>query len=277
MLTLNTQAFTQTRLKLSECWDKIKVVDKERKKERAHQKALHKQNLDAVLEKIKAFSAALAENQLSVHDAHKQLEDIQVFMRQVELGRDEIRLLKDELAKARQPLLDKTKAEEMERKQQEAEKEKQKLQKIRDLQSEIEQLFQEAERYTVEQICAQRDALLEKIQSLPIPKGEKNEFEKLLKPLRDVISDKKEKALLSMSEDVRESLQNLRLVLQERKARRQEIKNQLETFRKLSGGSNLDFEQAMSYKNQINAERERLEKINLSIKEIEDKIEELEG
>ena len=44
VLTLNTLAFSQTRAQLSECWDKIKLEEKERKKERAHQRVAFKQN-----------------------------------------------------------------------------------------------------------------------------------------------------------------------------------------------------------------------------------------
>ena len=44
VLTLNTNAFTHTRMRLSECWDKIKGEEKERKKEWSEQRAQQKQN-----------------------------------------------------------------------------------------------------------------------------------------------------------------------------------------------------------------------------------------
>lgn len=277
ILTLNTQAFSQTRLKLSECWDKVKSADKERKKERAHQKVLHKQNAEAVLEKIKAFSVEMSEGNLSVSIANQKLDEIQTFMRQVELGRDEIKALRDELSAARKPVQEKVKAEEQLRHSHEAEKEKQKRKEILDLQQEIKSLFTAAEKLDVNEVIAQRDLVLEKIQNASIGKAEKMECEKLLKPLRDVITEKKEKALLTLSDDDRQSLINLKEVLAERVKRRQEIKNQLEALRRSSGASGLDFEQAMSFKNQFNEEKERLEKINQGIREIEEKIVELEG
>ena len=58
--------------------------------------------------------------------------------------------------------------------------------------------------------------------------------------------------------------------------RRQEIKNQLEIFRKTLGGSNLDFEKAMAIHEQIDFEKERLEKANASVLEVEQKISEIE-
>jgi hypothetical protein len=65
--------------------------------------------------------------------------------------------------------------------------------------------------------------------------------------------------------------------LQQRKDRRQEIKTQLEVYRKALGGSSLDFEKAMHYQELVEQERERLEKANSAIEEIEHKISELEG
>lgn len=277
LLTLNTQSFTHTRMKLSECWDKIKHAEKERKKERAQQKVVHKQNADSVIEKIKAFNEAYALGQMPNHEANKVLEEISVYMRKVDLGRDEIKMLREELANARKPLVDKLKAEEQERQNQEIEKERVKRQKLIDLKQEVETLLKDNENLTVDQLNAARDELIEKISTSNLTKSEKLDLERSMKPLRDVISEKKELALLALSDDDRQQLQNLRDVLAERRERRQEIKMQLESFRKSNVSSGMDFEQAMAQKNQISMEKERLEKINQSIKEIEDKIEELEG
>jgi hypothetical protein len=83
--------------------------------------------------------------------------------------------------------------------------------------------------------------------------------------------------LLSLSEDDLKALDALKEVLDERKARRQEIKNQLEQYRKLLGGSGFDFEKAMMYREMIEAEKATLEKINASIDEIEEKIDRIES
>ncbi len=80
---------------------------------------------------------------------------------------------------------------------------------------------------------------------------------------------------MALSDDDRHALQQLKNILNQRKERRQEIKEQLEVLRKGAGSSSLDFEKAMSYTTQINEERERLEKANQGIAEIEDKIVEL--
>lgn len=270
LLTLNTHSFTHTRLRLSECWDKIKLLEKERKKERAVLKATFKHNVDAVLEKIQSFTQAFPE--LSVGDANKRIEEITSFMRSVELGREEVKFLRDELSKARQPLLDKIQAADLERQNQEIERDRQKKKKVEDIRTEIEELIKNSAQYDADKINADRTTIMDKIQALPNGKTEKIELERLLKPLRDIIAEKKEQALMSLSDDDKQALQQLKELLSQRKERRQEIKAQLEASRKSSVASGLDFVQAMSYNAQIQAEQERLEKINEGVKEIEHKI-----
>src|SRR5262249_5266690 len=122
-----------------------------------------------------------------------------------------------------------------------------------------------------------RDELLEKIQSFSLNKIEKQEIERLLKPLRTAIVDaesvKEEQALLSLSDDDRQAIAQLKEMLKQRKSRRQEIKDNL---RKVRGTSGLDIEKAMTNNDLISSEKERLEKINQGIKEIEDKIAQLQ-
>lgn len=274
--TLNTHAFTHTRLKLSECWDKLKHIEKERKHEKAQQKAAFKHNVEAVVEKINAFNQTMQNNELGIAEANKQLDEISEFMRSVELGRDEVKFLREQLTNARQPVLELMKSQEEKRLDLEREKLRQKQQKIIDLKQEIENLIKSSESYNVEDLTAARESVMEKIQSSAASKLEKLELEKMLKPLRDIISDKKEKSLLSLSADDRNALQQLREVLKQKIERRQEIKEQLESLRRSAGASGLDFERAMEFTALINEEKERLEKINVGIIEIEQTVKALQ-
>lgn len=277
LLTLNTHAFTHSRLRLSECWDKIKTAEKERKKERAQLKAAFKQNFDAVQEKIQNFKSRYETGELSDDQAAKQLDEISKFMRQVELGRDEINALRDEMSIARDLLFEKKKAQEQIKLQHEQERERQRKAKIEELKNEIEQLSRRVHSLDAQELVAARDEFLEKIQGSSLNKFEKQEIERLFKPLRSVItdalSDKEEQALISLSDDDRQAIEQLKDVLKQRKERRNEIK---EALRKAGSTSGLDFEKAMTNKELISSEKERLEKINQGIKEIEDKIAQLQ-
>lgn len=277
ILTLNTQAFTQTRMQLSECWDKIKSEEKERKKERTQLKAIFKANFDLVLQKIQAFQKEYEIGALSDDQANRQLDEISKFMRQVELGRDEIKALREELMTARNHLLEKVKIQDQMRLEQEQEKERQRKVKIDELKNEIAQLSERLTSLSSQELIASRDEMVEKMQQAPLNKFEKQEVERVFKPLRnaitDLLSDKEEEMLLSLTDDDRQAIDQLKEVLNQRKERRLEIK---EILRKASATSGLNFEKAMTNNELIKSEKERLEKINQGIKEIEDKIVQLQ-
>ena len=274
ILTLNTHSFTHTRMRLSECWDKIKNSEKERKKERSQQKNIHRQNLEDILQKVKGFIESFKEGAVSVFDAQKQIDDLSNYARSMELGREEIQMVREEMGVARKLVKDKMLVEEDERRQHEQEKEHQRRHKIQEIKDQISALLKSTDSSDADQLGAERDEILKKLNETSMHKSEKQELERLLKPLRDIISEKKENSLLHLSEGDRQSMQQYREILKQRKERRNEIK---ETIRKSSGSSGLDFKQAMAQNAQLEAEKERLEKINHGIKEIEQKIAELEN
>ena len=276
VLTLNTHSFTQTRTHLSECWDKLKVEEKERKKERAQQKVVFRQNAEDIENQIHALKEAFEKGEATPGAAQKKMDEISNQMRKTELGRDELRILRDGLGSIRKLIQEKGKVEEEARQQQENERNRQKKEKYLTFKAQVERLLEEHESYDADSLIIQRDNLSTQIQDSTLSKSEKQEIERLIKPLRDIITEKKEKALLALSDDDRQSLQQMKEILSQRKERRQDIKNQLEVLRKAAGSSSLDFEKAMSYTSQINEEKERLDKANLAIKEIEKKISEVQ-
>lgn len=277
VLTLNTHAFTQTRMRLSECWDRIKVEEKERKKERVQQRVVFKQNAEEIDKQIHTLKETIEKNEGHPAEAQKKIDEIVAHMRNVELGRDELKALRESLNEVRKLVQDKMKSGEEMRQQQELERNRYKKEKYQAFKCQAEKLLQDQEAKDVEALIADRDVLLAEVHDSSLGKNEKQEIERILKPLRDIITDKKEKALLALSDDDRQALQQMQLILNQRKERRQDIKNQLEILRKGAGSSSLDFEKAMSFTNQINEEKERLEKANQSIQEIESKIRQVQA
>lgn len=275
LLTLNTQSFTQTRIHLSECWDKLKVVDKERKKEILQKRELFKVNFDEVAKKIQEFNDAYAAQEISMGAANKQLEEISSFMRNVELGREEVKQLRDLLSEAKKPLIEKSRLEEETRQNEEKERQRLKIEAMNSLRTACSDLIKNAENMTVEQLVEERNLLNKRIEESTLVPRERNELERILRPMKDLISEKQEQALMLLSDDDKQNLQTLRDVLKQRKQRRNEIKEQVDKLRKASGSSGLDFEQAMRANEQINEEKERLEKADKGLEEIEAKIAEL--
>jgi hypothetical protein len=276
-LTLNTHVFTETRLSLSACWDQIKGLEKERKKEFAQKKQVYKENADLALEKIKALAEGCASGSLSIEDSSRLSKEISDYMQTLELGRDEVRFLRDELTLARKPILDRIHEQNQEREQQEREGERLKKEKIAQIRSELGILLQTADQMDVEKLVSERDRLLNEFELLSLLKAEKQVFERLFKQLKDAINEKKEKAVMALSEDDLHALEQLGVLLKQRIDQRGEIKIQLEYYRKAVGGSGLNFEKAMLYRELMEAEKVRLDKANSAIQEIEEKIAQLEG
>lgn len=277
MLTLSTEGFKHTRLKLSDCWDKLREWDKERKKEFAERKEVFKKNFDVVMEKINSLAELCLQEGISEEKIAPPTEEIFALIRESDLGRDEVKKLKEELAKARRPIVEKGRLQELERQQEEQERIRKRAESLQQFKGELTALFEKVATLDLESLLAERNILLEKYEALSLKKAERQLFDRLLKQLKDVISEKKEKAVLSLSEEDLESFEQLKSLLKERKEQRQEIKNQLEAYRKALGGSGFDFEKAMMYRELMETEKTALEKANATIQEIEEKIDKLEG
>lgn len=275
LLTLSSQVFTRTRLKLSECWDKVKVLEKEHKKEAFERKQASSEQRLPIQAKIDALKEKAAA--MNLRDLDKEIDEIHTEMRAVSLHREDVRAMRDELAQIRLPLIraQEQKAKELE----EIEKEKlrQKKERIAAFKEKISRMAKEGDRMDLESLQSAYQEAQAEMAQLEISKMEKQQIDRNLRHLKDSIADKKEHSLLNLSEDDKKNLENLRMVLQQKKQRRQEIKEQLEMHRKVLGSSNLDFEKAMHYRELVEQDRERLEKANAGIEEVEQKIAELEG
>ncbi|MBA2729044.1 MAG: hypothetical protein H0U49_12840 [Parachlamydiaceae bacterium] len=275
-LTLNTQSFTRTRMALSECWDKLKLFEKERKKVRSEQKELFKNNYNIVLEQIQALGKEIESGEISDSEISDKFDEIANELRRLALGRDELKALREEVSALQKPFYDKLKSIEQERLFQIKEKDRLKKFKGVELRNAIEAFMLDLDSYDVDSMIAKRDEFQQKIADLPMIKSEKQDLERLLKPVKDAIVDKKEQTLMALSDDDRQALQQLHEILKQRLAQRAEIKSQLELIRKSRGASSLSFEQAMSYNAQEAQEKERLERVSHGIEEIKGKIATLE-
>jgi hypothetical protein len=275
VLTLNSSVFNRTRLSLSQCWDKIKVLEKEHKKEVFEKKQASSEQRQEIERRVAELKERLSE--LSLKDLDKEIDLIAKEMRALSLHRDDVNMLRGMLSQLRAPYIaaQEQKAREME----EVEKEKLRLKKERvsQIKEEIASLTKEGAQLDLESLLSRFNALLQTIEQLEISKIEKQQIERSLRVLKDLVVDRQEHSFLNLSDDDLKILENLRTVLQQKKQRRQEIKDQLETYRKALGSSNLDFEKAMLYRELLDQEKERLDKANSAIDEIEQKIDELEG
>jgi hypothetical protein len=276
-LTLDTQTFTKTRLEMSRLWEILKEKDKERKKEFAEQREANQKNVLLVMDKIKPFAARCQAETFTSEEASKQATEILNFMKNIDLGRDEVRYLKDELSKARAPIFERLAKVQEAREKEIEEGQRQRREKIQQFKDRIKQVMDQVSEGVLEELNLSKERLHEELQLLTITHAEKELLEHELKTLRDLINDKKEKAMLELTPEQKQSLDHLYQVLEDWKEQKDEIRQQLEVYRKALAGSGFDFEKAMRYRELIDSEKTRLDKVNAAITELETQIDELEG
>lgn len=278
ILTLNTHSFTSTRLRLSESWDKLKVMEKEKKKEYAEKKDIYHKNKCEVEEEIVSIDEGFDKGELSIGNSLKLLDKLQGKMKKVELGRDEVKSLKDSIAKVERKIEQKKNAEEEARQSEERENLRKKRELLDGIKEEIEKICENTELVTGEEIAEKQKQIEEKIAEIKDLTGrEKLEIERAMRHFKDILNAKREEALLNLSDDDQNALHNLMEVLEQRRARRKEIKQHYDSLRKASGSSGFDFEQAMIHQDLLTAEKERLDLADEGIAEIERKIVEIKS
>lgn len=271
ILTLNTHVFTETRVKLSACWDEIKNYEKERKKEIQEKKLLFRQAFDQVAEKIQIFADS-SNQEMSLQECDRQMTEILAFMKTMQLGREEVQALKEQLYNVKKPILEKAREAEKVHMQKLEEKEKEKKDRLEKISSDLKNLIQQASELSLEQLISRNKILEKSFEQNQWKQTEKQVLDRLFKQIKDLVNDNREKALMLLSEDDQKALEQLQIVLFEKKSRRKELKEQLEQYRKLLGGSALDFEKTMMYRELMETDRKVLEKMNMSIVDIKKKI-----
>lgn len=272
LLTLDVNTFTKVRTSLSECWDKIKASEKLYKQAFLQKKQVWTENrttLEARIAKVRG------RNLTDPAELNQAIAEIEKEISSQELGREDLAFLKKELTDLRAPIIEAEKQKQLEQERLEQEKITLRKQKSNDLKDRISSLLKDTEK-TYEQLTKEIDEIHKEVSEVVQGKFEEQQFERLLRPLRDLILERKEQMLLSLSDDERNTLNDLREALKERKRARSEIKEQIESYRKSLAGSNLDFEKAIALQEQIELEKERMQKANASILEIEQKISQIE-
>ncbi|MDN3509492.1 MAG: hypothetical protein P0S93_05745 [Candidatus Neptunochlamydia sp.] len=257
LLTLNTQSFTKTRKALSECWDKIKEKEKERRAEMGERSEEHKKNFEDLLPKIEAFEAfCLQKENQERSKILEQSNAIQDKMKKVALGREHVKILKDRIQKARGGALGKVQAKIEERKHA-AKKE------ISDLKEKLENLIKGESSTALEDLEKGESELKEIYERLNLSTMEVHLFEREFADLKSFIFNRKESVV---------SVEELEELYDQRSAHAEVIKKQMEEYRKEMSGSNLDFEKAMTYRELYDSAKIHLDNEMEALENLEEKL-----
>jgi len=257
VLTLNTQAFTKSRKTLGEGWDKIKEKETERRAEMGERHEEKKKNFDELLPKVEAFEAFCAQKENQERSkVLGESNSLQEAMKSATLSRDHVKILKDRIQKARSGVLDQVKAKVDEKKAAA-------LKEVDDLKEKLTQLIENESETTFEDLEKSEEDLKKSYESVNLSAVEIHKFERDFADLRSFVFDKKEGVL---GEDALEDL------YEERASHVEVIKSQVEEYRKEMGGSNLDFEKAMTYRELYDSAKIHLDREMEALENLEEKL-----
>jgi len=272
VLTLNTQSFNQTRMKLSECWDRIKKLEKERKKDRTKLHAEFKEAAEHVEPTLKELEDQFESSNLDEKQLNQSLQEVNRLMSEVRLSREDVKKFRERLTKIRRHVADKASALEKERLEAQRKLEEERKEQYAKIFSTLEELVQDVSGKSVDEVNTEWDRIQGEFNQLTLTKWEKHDIERQSKLLQDQLSKLK---IENLSSNDREAFDQLQELLKECKQRRKEIRNQLEDFRKASGSSGLDFEQALKQSELVEQEKLRLSSVDDEIANIESRIKKL--
>ncbi|MBF5059186.1 hypothetical protein [Candidatus Neptunochlamydia vexilliferae] len=257
VLTLNSQAFTKARKVLSECWDKIKEKETERRAQMGERSEEWKKNYEEIAPKVAEFEAFCEkpENQdrTKVLDASNALQEA---MRGVSLSRENVKELKEWIQKARNAVLDKLK-EQVEEKKAASRK------KVEDIKDKLTHLIEKEETTSLEDLEKGETELKEAYRALSLNGMEIHVFERNFADLKSFILDKREGTV---------GTDHLQELYEERAAHIEVIKSQVKEYRKEMGGSGLDFEKGMTYRELYDSAKIHLDKEVEALENLEEKL-----
>ena len=264
--TINTNSFTDSRIKLSKYWDKIKESEKVYKKNQLKSK----DNAALIEEKIKEFKI-LCKSEPKKNDAFKKEKELIEEVKKADLLKGDVFRLKRQIEDAKKNLFEeeKQKREEISKKLKEEKNNREK--EIENLKLSIQNLVNN-NKLDIEEISTQKKSLEEKMQKLNLSKLESLMLSMNLSKLQDSIEEKELTQLVDST-----NLNELKDLFEKKAKKRIEIKNKYEDLRKELNGSNFDFERAIVFRDLIDFQKSRLDKINFSIEELELKIINLEN
>ncbi|WP_042280494.1 hypothetical protein [Chlamydia pecorum] len=264
-LFVSSNIFSETRLKLGQCWDQLKGLEKEIRQEQGRLRAASVENSKEVRGLLEA-AEKIVEEEEDLIKVRKHLEGIAKRIRALDLVHDDVVALKAELQVLFDRLHVKQEAAEQIYQERLLKESQAKQEAIQTMSSRIVEFSQACEAGNItssskEEWQELKEALA-KMNYIPLP--EKISLDNQLNQALTMITNFFEERLLSSS-DSREKLENMRQVLSQRLERRKELKEKLEKDKKLLGSSGLDFDRAMQYSSLVEEDKQALEELDQSI------------
>ncbi|AAF39026.1 hypothetical protein C6H88_00790 [Chlamydia muridarum str. Nigg] len=271
-LSISSSIFSATRLRLSQCWDQLRGLEKEIRQEQSRLAATSAENVKEIQGQLDQVEALLQGNE-EVHKIRKEIETISKHIRGVSLVHDDVVLLKGRIQTLLGQVREREAVIEKEIKEQQAKAEQARAEAIQALEDEVHafcELCKEGELPEgAKDRCQDLKEAVRKMSYLPYAK--KVALDNQVNAAQRTVLERLEEQMLSCP-DTKEKVLNMRQVLEQRVLRRKELKAKLECDKKLLGGSGLDFDRALQYSAMVEEDRRALEELDVAIVDLKKQI-----
>ncbi|WP_010232758.1 hypothetical protein [Chlamydia muridarum] len=271
-LAISSSVFSSTRLRLSQCWDQLKGLEKEIRQEQSRLAAASAENVKKVQGRLDQVEALLQENE-EVQKIRKEIEEISKHIRGLSLVHDDVVLVKSRIQTLLGQIRERESVAEKEKKEQQAKAEQARAEAIQALEDEVHafcELCKEGELPEgAKDRCQDLKEAVRKMSYLPYAK--KVALDNQVNAAQRTVLERLEEQMLSCP-DTKEKVLNMRQVLEQRVLRRKELKAKLECDKKLLGGSGLDFDRALQYSAMVEEDRRALEELDVAIVDLKKQI-----
>ncbi len=275
-LAISSSVFSATRLKLSECWDQLKGLEKEIRQEQGRLRSVSTENTTKLRKLLEEATDLFSDDTSSASGIRHCLEGLVKQIREAELTHDDVVSLKKELHHLFERLSEREELEKKAHQEKQAKEEELKQEAIRSLENRVAEFVDSCNRGNLSEesrvLCQELQQAVAKMPQLPFLK--KTSLNNQLNMASKHMAHFFEEQLLS-SPDSREKLRNMREVLGKRLERRKELKSKLEQDKKLLGASGLDFSCAMQYSAMLEEDKAALEELDQSILSLKKQIQQL--
>ncbi len=252
-LSLSSEIFSKTRKLLSDKWDIIRSKEISWKKDLEIKKMKEKEELDTINKVINEFKLS-ANDDLSYEDIAKKEKEIINSISRSDITYESKRKTKAQIEAIVKPFKNKH----------EKEKEKTedlKRQNINNIKMQIINIINNEDDYDCEHISNEKDKSEKSLKEFALSDNERNLFDCLLRSVKDIILEKSKIDASCCKEVI-----SMKII------QRKKTKKRIEEYRKIIGGSGLDFEKSMIYNELIDFEKSRLEELDRKIYELESNI-----
>lgn len=271
-LAISSSVFSSTRLRLSQCWDQLKGLEKEIRQEQSRLAAASAENVKKVQERLDQVEALLQEN-AEIQKIRKEIEEISKQIRGLSLVHDDVVLVKSRIQTLLGQIRERESVAEKEKKEQQAKAEQARAEAIQALEDEVQSFCESCKEGELlegsKERCQELKEAVKKMAHLPYSK--KVALDNQINAAQRSILQRMEEQMLACP-DAKEKVLNMRQVLEQRMLRRKELKAKLECDKKLLGGSGLDFDRALQYSAMVEEDRRALEELDAAIIELKKQI-----